>query len=97
MATTNESVWDNQHVKEIAQQLSKTPAQVVSRWAIQRKTAIIPKTINLERLKENISLFDFELSEEQVQLIDGLNKNKRYNDPGVYAEPAFNTFYPIFE
>jgi D-xylose reductase len=51
----------------------------------------------VERMIENISLFDFALSEEEMEEINSLNKNKRYNDPGQYAEPAFNVFYPIYE
>jgi len=58
---------------------------------------VIPKTIKYERLIENISLFDFTLTADEMKAISALNKNERYNDPGKYTEPAFNTFYPIFE
>jgi hypothetical protein len=37
------------------------------------------------------------LTDEEIQSISKLDKGKRYNDPGVYAEPAFNTFFPIYE
>jgi len=64
---------------------------------MQRGNTIIPKTVKKARLAENAALFDFELSEEEMTAIDGLNKNRRYNDPGSYAERFFNVFYPIYE
>jgi D-xylose reductase len=64
---------------------------------VQRGTTVIPKTSKKERLVENISLFDFELTQEEMQKINDLNKNRRFNDPGVFCEEAFNTFCPIFE
>jgi D-xylose reductase len=70
---------------------------VVLRWAVQRGTAIIPKTSKVERLVENIDLFNFSLSVEEMDSIGGLNKNKRFNDPGHFCEIAFNTFFPIYE
>lgn len=48
-------------------------------------------------MAENIALFDFALSGEQMAAISGLNKNKRFNDPGFFCKEAFNTFYPIYE
>ena len=48
-------------------------------------------------MKENLSLFDFELSEQEMRDISALNQNKRFNDPGGFCEAAFNTFYPIYD
>lgn len=84
-------------VKEIASRHQRTPAQVVLRWAVQRGIAIIPKTTSKERLAENLSLFDFQLSEEEMKQIGSLDKNRRFNDPGVFCELAFATFFPIYE
>ena len=67
------------------------------RWGVQSGTAVIPKTASPERLAENLDLFDFELSADQMAVIDAKNTNRRYNDPGDFAETAFNTFLPIFE
>lgn len=64
---------------------------------MQRGTTIIPKTAKKERLAENMNLFDFYLTQEEMEGIDALNKDKRFNDPGNYAEPAFKCFYPIYE
>ena len=55
------------------------------------------KTSKPERLLENAALFDFELTADDMQAINSLNKNQRFNDPGVFTELAFNTFYPIYE
>ena len=97
MATVQESCLEEAIVKEIAGKHSKTPAQVVLRWAVQRGTAAIPKTTKPERLAENFDLFTFTLSEEEMKSVSALNKNRRFNDPGHFCELAFNTFYPIYE
>ena len=84
-------------ILEIADAVGRTPAQVLLRWGVQRGTAVVPKTSQPKRLAENLSLFDFLLSAEQMLIIDGLNKNHRFNDPGDFCEQAFNTFFPIYE
>lgn len=61
-------------VQEIAKAHGKTPAQVVLRWHIQNGLIVIPKSATPERIKENIDIFDFELSAEQMDAIDGLDK-----------------------
>ena len=97
MASEHESVLDTAVVQDIATRVMRTPAQVVLRWGIQRGTAIIPKTSRVERLSENAALFDFELDDADMKAITALNRNQRFNDPGVFAEAAFNTFFPIYE
>ena len=97
MADQNESVLNENAVKVAAKRLNRTPAQVVLRWALQRDTAVIPKTSKKERLIENQSLFDFELSNQEMSDISNLNVDRRFNDPGVFCESAFNTFFPIYD
>lgn len=97
MATENESVMKESLIVEIAKKHNKTPAQVVLRWGVQRGTAIIPKTTKVERMTENINIFDFQLSASEMNQINNLNKGKRFNDPGHFTEGAFNTFFPIYE
>lgn len=98
MSTIEESCLNEQVVKDIAAKHGKTPAQVVLRWGVQRGTAVIPKTTKVARLEENIGLFEgFNLSDEEMTKISGLNKNRRFNDPGHFCEAAFNTFFPIYE
>jgi len=67
------------------------------RWGVQRGTTVIPKSVNLDRQKENFDLFNFNISEEDMNAISGLNQNRRFNDPGVFAEAAFKTYCPIYE
>ncbi len=97
MADQAESVLQKPDVIAIAERLGKTPAQVVLRWGVQRGTSIIPKTSRPERLLENAALFDFELSAADMAAVSALNRNQRFNDPGVFTELAFNTFFPIYE
>lgn len=97
MAKENEAIIDNAGVKEIAGKHGKTAAQVTLRWAVQRGTAIIPKTTRQERLAENSDLFGFELTADEMKTIDALDIGRRFNDPGHFCEVAFNTFFPIYE
>jgi len=97
MAQATESVIDQAVVVAAAERLGRTPAQIVLRWGVQRGTAIIPKTIKPERMAENRNIFDFELSEQEMQEISALNADRRFNDPGDFCEAAFNTFYPIYD
>ncbi|WP_293750541.1 aldo/keto reductase [uncultured Paraglaciecola sp.] len=97
MAGAAESVLEQSVVKQAAQRLGKTAAQVVLRWGVQRGNAIIPKTSRPERLIENLAIFDFELTSEEMHRISSLNSNRRFNDPGNFCEAAFNTFYPIYD
>jgi D-xylose reductase len=84
-------------VREAATRHGKSPAQVVLRWGVQRGTAVIPKTSRPERLRENFAIFDFALTAGEMDAISALNRNRRFNDPGVFCEKAFNTFFPIYE
>ena len=97
MASDADTVLTAPPVLAAAERLGRTPAQVVLRWGVQRGTAIIPKTTRIERLRENLALFDFELSSDDMQSISALNQNRRFNDPGVFCELAFNKFYPIYD
>jgi D-xylose reductase len=97
MATDQDSVLHDPVVVEIASELRRTPAQIVLRWGVQRGTAVIPKSSSREHLTENLQLFDFELSEKQMQAIHDLDRNQRFNDPGVFCEKAFGCFFPIYE
>jgi len=96
-ACNADSLLFNPTVIAAANRVKRTAAQVLLRWGVQRGTAIIPKTTVRERLKENLSLFDFELNTDEMAAISALNINRRFNDPGIFCESAFNTFYPIYD
>ena len=48
-------------------------------------------------LRENLAIFDFELSPEEMAQLGALDQHRRFNDPGEFCEKAFNTFFPIYE
>ena len=64
-------------LKDLAVKYQKSPVQIVLRWDIQKGVVTIPKSVTPERIKQNAELFDFELSEEDIRLIDSLDQNKR--------------------
>jgi D-xylose reductase len=97
MAQASESLLEHPSIDGIAQSHNRTPAQVLLRWGVQRGTSVVPKTSHVERLKENLSIFDFALTDDEMLAISGLNRNRRFNDPGDFCESAFNTFFPIYE
>jgi D-xylose reductase len=97
MATASQSVLEDPIVHAIAQACDRTAAQVVLRWGVQRGTAVIPKTNSIDRLRENLAIDDFSLSQSQMEAISGLDRNQRFNDPGVFCEKAFGRFFPIYE
>lgn len=66
-------IFNNAILKQIATKHNKSVAQVILRWLIQRNIVIIPKTTNKERMKENISVFDFSLDSTDMETIAGLD------------------------
>jgi D-xylose reductase len=97
MAQATESVLAEPVVLAAAAAHGRTAAQVVLRWGVQRGCAVIPKTQTEARMSENLALADFALSPAEMAAIDGLDRNRRFNDPGFFCEKAFNTFFPIFD
>jgi diketogulonate reductase-like aldo/keto reductase len=65
---------------QLAKKYNKTPAQIILRWDIELGVSPIPKSANPERLRENFDVFDFELSKEDVHLMNGFNENLRVVD-----------------
>ena len=61
-------------VRDISERTGKTPAQVLLRWAIQHGTIPIPKSTHPERIKENFLVFDFELSADDMNMLDDLSR-----------------------
>ena len=67
------NLFGNTTLKEIAERHNKTVAQVALRWLLQRGVVIIPKTTHVERMKENYDIFDFVLSDDDMDLIATLD------------------------
>jgi 2,5-diketo-D-gluconate reductase A len=70
-------VLDDPTIASIAERVGKSPAQVVLRWHIQRGDIVFPKSVTPARVKENIDIFDFELSGEDVESITSLHRDER--------------------
>jgi len=64
-------------VQKMAEKYYKTPAQIVLRWDLQHEVAAIPKSVHVDRIVENIKIFDFEISEEDMKILDALDEGKR--------------------
>ncbi|RWS10851.1 1:5-anhydro-D-fructose reductase-like protein, partial [Dinothrombium tinctorium] len=64
-------------IKEIAKRYNRSTAQILLRWLIENKIVAVPSSCNREQLRKNISVFDFTLSREDIQLIDSLDRNCR--------------------
>lgn len=80
-------LFGNEILKNIGNKYGKTLAQVILRWHLQRGVVVIPKSTHYERMVENFNVFDFKLSEEDMNLISTLDKNKSsffsHNDPAM--------------
>jgi len=62
---------------QIANRYQKSPAQILLRWGLQKNVIVISKSKNRERIKENADIFDFEISEEDMKLLDSFDENLR--------------------
>jgi diketogulonate reductase-like aldo/keto reductase len=71
------SLLTNKILAQIAQKYDKSPAQIVLRWHIQNGFIAIPKSVNADRIKQNIDIFDFELSADDMASIDSLENGMR--------------------
>lgn len=73
------AMFGNETIKEIAEAHGKSPAQVILRWDLQHGVAVIPGSSNPDHQKENISVFDFELTPEEMARIDALDRNEKHD------------------
>jgi 2,5-diketo-D-gluconate reductase A len=81
-------VLDDPELVKVAEELDRTPAQVVLRWHIQRRSIVFPKSTTPARIQENFALFDFELDAGQVERIAALDRGeagRRGPDPDKFA------------
>ncbi|EOV9526161.1 aldo/keto reductase [Bacillus cytotoxicus] len=70
-------VFEHPIIQEIASKYNKTPAQIILRWDIQSGIVTIPKSVTPSRIKENFTIFDFSLTEDEMKQIDTLDCNVR--------------------
>ena len=82
------SVLGEPAIVEIAERHRRTPAQVVIRWHLQLGNVVIPKSVTPERIRENFDVFDFQLSEQEMEAIDALDEGRRIGpDPDTFIRP----------
>ena len=74
-------LFEHPAVTDIAKKYNKTPAQVLLRWATQRGLAVIPKSNNQERLKQNLEVTGFDMEQAELDSISALDRNLRFNNP----------------
>ena len=85
-------IFSNELIIALAEKYKKTIAEVILRWHIQRGVIPIPKSSNEERIKENIDVFDFEISKEDMDIIDSLNEGNNVSVSGVPENTTYLEF-----
>ena len=70
--------FDEPVLADIAEQHGKSPAQVMIRWALQNRQAVIPKSSNPKRIVQNADIFDFQIGVDEMVRLDGLDDDSRY-------------------
>ena len=80
-------LFTNETIAKIAAKYNKTVAQVILRWELQRGIVVIPKSVHIERMEQNLDVFDFELYDEDMQVMAGLDKKQSsffsHTDPAM--------------
>ena len=71
-------VLHDEAIVQVGEKHGKPPAQIVLRWHIQNDILVIPKSVTPSRIEENADIFDFELTPEDMKVLNGLNRNKRF-------------------
>ncbi|KAJ8658066.1 hypothetical protein O0I10_006073 [Lichtheimia ornata] len=90
-AKSVEPLFENPVIKDISEKYNVTPSQVALRWSLERNVAVVPKSLNVDRMKMNLEALNWKMDEEDVQAINQLDMGLRFNDPMVNAQKL-----PIF-
>jgi 2,5-diketo-D-gluconate reductase A len=79
---------DEEAIVEIAERHGRSPAQAILRWHLQLGNVVIPKSVTPERIRENIQVFDFELSAEEMARFEAIDTGGRFGpDPATFVSP----------
>lgn len=80
-------LFTNETIAKIAAKHNKTVAQVILRWELQRGIVVIPKSVHIERMEQNLDVFDFKLTEEDMNVMASLDKKQSsffsHTDPAM--------------
>lgn len=85
-------LFSNELMIDLSEKYKKTIAQIILRWHMQRGVIPIPKSSNEERIKENLNIFDFELSNDDIKTIDLLNEGDNVSVSGVPENTTYLKF-----
>ncbi|XP_070785499.1 aldo-keto reductase family 1 member D1-like isoform X2 [Enoplosus armatus] len=89
-------LMEDELLVSIAKKYNKTTAQVALRFNVQRGVAVIPKSFNPVRIKQNFQIFDFSLSEAEMKAIEGLNKNIRFVELLMWSDHPEYPFHDSY-
>ncbi|MGW7932360.1 aldo/keto reductase [Staphylococcus xylosus] len=82
----NAQILEDETVNAVANEVGKSPAQVIIRWNVEHGVVVIPKSVTPSRIEENINVFDFALTAEQIEKLDNLNEERRIGpDPAKHS------------
>lgn len=80
--------------KELAEKYGKSNVQIILKWHVQTGNIVIPGATNPEHIKANINIFDFELTQEEIDRIAEINKNVRYYEPTPEKLASYASYKP---
>ncbi|MFS0786628.1 aldo/keto reductase [Shouchella sp. 1P09AA] len=86
-------VLQDEQIQAIASSYNKSVAQVILRWHLQNKTIVIPKSVTPSRIEENLDVFDFELTPDEMNVIHALDRGQRR---GTHPN-EMNKFQPLYQ
>lgn len=81
----NKELITDPRIAEIGQKYGKTVAQVILRWDVQNGIITIPKSVHPDRIRQNSEIFDFELTADEMLLIEQMNRNQLHEDPETFC------------
>ncbi|ORY89922.1 xylose reductase [Syncephalastrum racemosum] len=76
-----QSLFENPTIKDVAAKYNTSPAQVLLRWSLERNVGVVPKSLSVHRMKDNLEALNWKMDEEDVQAINQLEMRLRFNDP----------------
>lgn len=85
-------LFSNKLMLDLSEKYKKTIAQIILRWHIQKGVIPIPKSSNEERIKENLNVFDFNISDNDMDIIDSLNEGDNISVSGVPENTTYLKF-----
>ena len=93
----DKALMEESIIAKLSSKYNKSAAQILLRWHIQMGFIVIPGSKNIEHIKDNFDLFDFELTDEEMKSICQLNKNYRYYYPSMDKLKEYAKIKPEYE